>query len=178
MPIFPATANGTDWASSHNFQGLLEQILAGVTTPIYVKNQQHQWLFANCACWQLLGRSPQPLQPWSEPPPATPIESNQAEPNRATLTETEVWSAEQLAAIVAHDQAVSTDAAPPALTVTLTDGEGRLRQFERRIQPAAMDSGLLICFLEPSLEVAPLVKAPQFETLLANIPAIIYRCYA
>lgn len=169
MPMFPAITNGTDWASSPGLQGLLGQILEGVTTPIYVKNQHQQWLFANQACWQLLGRSPQARQGVSSDVPNDPP---------GGLTEREVWSPEELLAVIHYDQSLQPGQPMTPLTVTLTDGDGRLRQFERRIEPAITDPTLLICFLDPSPEVAPLVKAPQFETLLANIPAIIYRCYA
>jgi PAS domain S-box-containing protein len=169
--MFPVTANGTDWASSPGFQGLLGQILDGVATPIYVKNHHHQWLFANQACWRLLGRSPQALTPLSE------LADSSVHGTAVTLTEAEIWSQEQLTAVTAQDQALASKSLEP-LTVTLTDGEGRLRQFKRRVESATTNPDLLICFLDPCPDLAPLVKTPQFETLLANIPAIIYRCYA
>ena len=172
--MFPATASGNDWASTPGFQGMLGEILEGVSTPIYVKNQHQQWLFANRACWQLLGRSPGVAASES-----TPVSNSMSASGPTPLvSETEIWSPEQLAEVIGQDQSLALNQSDQPRTVTLTDGEGRLRQFERRIQATTTDPNLLICFLEPSLDVAPLVKAPQFETLLANIPAIIYRCYA
>ncbi|WP_008308808.1 PAS domain-containing protein [Leptolyngbya sp. PCC 6406] len=144
---------------------LLVQMLDGVTTPVYVKNTQHQWVFANAACCALLGRSRQHLL--SQP-------------------ETDFWPPSHIAELRAQEEAALAGAAATLLPLEIVDAAGQQRCFQRRLETVENNS-LLISFLdplpegvavadaEPATAPQPLWNTPQFSALLANVPAMIYQ---
>ncbi|MBE7382549.1 MAG: PAS domain-containing protein [Leptolyngbya sp. SIO1E4] len=141
---------------------LLSQALDGVPTAVYVKDRQHRWLFANVACCDLLGRSQAQIieTPESAILPATL--ANQFRQQDETLFQGQPSSIQR---------------------VTLVNREGSRLILSRRTELTA-DGTLLLCFLQPCSEVVtpPSTTAealpenvPQFQALLANVPAVIYQ---
>jgi PAS domain S-box-containing protein len=139
----------------------LQEALNGVSTAVYIKNRDHRWLFANAACCEWLGRSPEVV-----------IGCHESDLLPASLAQQFQDQDEQMFAGVA----VHPDTASP---------EGNSAQIIMRRTQLTADGQTLICYLE-SLPQCPLHQSqdwatpwntPQLNALLANVPAMIYQLW-
>lgn len=178
FPSSDATEFGTALPALEAPGNVLWQVLEGLSTPVYVKTPQHQWVYANQACCDLWGRS-----------------------RAALLAQSEVqrWSAEQWPRLQREDEAAfqGRSQATPALRVPGMDSDRP--PYHRRLALTAAGD-LLICYLEPwppnpAADLAPepglTASAPpqdadvpswqgngqQVLSLLANVPAVLYQLH-
>ena len=142
--------------------GLLSQALHGMATPVYIKDRHHRWLFANTACCELIGKLPAHV---------------------VNVPESAV-----LPAAIAHqfqqqDEAVFQGYSSPAVRLSLIDSQGVGHRLIRRSELSS-DGRCMLCFLEETAEEPTFLahgdslslwNVAQFRTLLARVPATIYR---
>lgn len=140
---------------------LLYQALNGVPTAVYIKDRQHQWHFANIACCKLLGKSQQQL---------------------LGAAEAEIFPTPLAEKLCRQDAAHFLGHPSETQTLVLQDGRGVDRTVTRRTE-LNDDGTQLLCFLEagitepsePASNLYPALSTPQFSSLLANIPAMVYQ---
>lgn len=143
---------------------LLLRALDGISTAIYIKDTNHQIVFANAACGELLGRSPVELRGVHE----TQILPETTARQWQSLDEQKMQGKQA----IAPNQPFAI--CPPA---------GRCCSVIRRTE-ASPDGGYLICYLEPQRQLpSPSIEGSenvpwsteQLHALLANVPAVIYQ---
>ena len=144
---------------------LLSQALHGVSTAVYIKDRRHRWLFANAACCRLIGKSPEQVM---------------HKPESTILPETIATQLQQ------QDEALFQGYSSPAANFSLTDTHAMSHRLTRRSE-LSKDGSCLLCFLEETAQELTLLangdglspwNVSQFRTLLARVPATIYRlCY-
>ena len=141
---------------------LLHQALNGVSTAIYIKDRQQRLRFVNQACCQLIGQSQRDLIGATEGDLLSPAIAHHLE-----ALDTATWQGHEGLAPV---------------TVMLTPEKQSPCTATRRTQLAA-DGQSLVCYLEAVTASAPasvgslpeVWTSEQLETLLANVPAVIYQ---
>ena len=142
---------------------LLQQALNSVPSAVYVKNRQHQWLFANTACCDLLQRSPAEL---------------------INVPESAVLSLSVAQRLQQQDEAVFQGQPSTVEVFAFGDSCEVCRTLTRRTE-LADDGNSLLCFLEEGplmaspacLEDSSLWNLSQFNSLLANVPAMLYQLF-
>jgi len=140
---------------------LLYQALDRVPTAVYVKDAQHRVLYANRACCDLLGRSPAAL---------------------VQVSETDIFSETLATQFRQQDEATLQGQTDTSTVFTWSDNPEQGRTLSRRVELAG-DGSSWLCFLEQALQVDALTcdeetspwNLPQFNALLANVPAMIYQ---
>lgn len=143
-------------------QDLLCQTLDGVPTAIYIKDQEQRLQFVNQACCRLLG---QPRSAFTATTEADLLSPTIAQ--RLDVLDAQAWQG-------SGNHSPITIVIPQTATTECT--------ATRRTHLAANGQSL-ICYLEPVpsesesslLGLSESWQQPQLQTLLANVPAVIYQ---
>ncbi len=156
-------------------RGILAQALDNLATPMYIKDRQHRWVFANAACGVWLGKAPADLV---EQPEATLLPDELATFLYALDEATFAGQGSAQAIALPRDLAIALPPSPfPSLPVPT---------WLRRTELTA-DGSALMCFWEVaphcSLALSTATDGtwdapwnmPQIHALLANVPAMIYQ---